>query len=59
MTAEKAMQATKVERLDDMPVEADSTGDKYVVERIVCQMDGHKGTSYLVGWYGYGSANKT
>lgn len=46
--AEDAMQATVVERHDNMPLEADNTGDGHVVERTVRHKDDQERTNYLV-----------
>lgn len=58
-TAEEAIRATEVERHDDVPLKASTTGYEYVVERIVGYKDNHKGTRYLIRWYGYRSADDT
>lgn len=56
-TAEKAMQATKVERHDDVPLEARNTRDEYVVVRIVRHKHDHEETKYFVRWYSYKPIN--
>lgn len=46
-TAKETMQATELERHDDVPVEARNTGDEYVVKRVY-HKDEKDGTKYLV-----------
>lgn len=57
--AEKALRATKPQCHNIIPTEADSSGDKYVEERIVRYEDDQVRTKYLVPWYGYRPADNT
>lgn len=46
--AEEAMQAAEVKPHNDMPFEADNTGDNYVVKRILRHKDDHDETKHLL-----------
>lgn len=52
-TDEEAMQATKVKRHEDTPLEADNNGDKYDVGRTIRNKKDYEGIRYFVRWYGY------
>lgn len=58
-TVKEATQATKTDHHDDVQLEADNTGDEYVVERIFHHKDSHETTTSLVQWHGYRPAVDT
>lgn len=47
------MQATGIERHDDVRLNAGNTGEGYAVEQIVRHKNERKETNYVVRWYAY------